>query len=75
MNKKPIGQLLKELGYVTEEQIQVALEVKKISGGLLGEILVALSFVSPSEIAEAIAIQAGKPFVDISQYQCQTLMI
>ena len=68
MNKKPIGQLLKELGYVTEEQIQVALEVKKISGGLLGEILVALSFVSPSEIAEAIAIQAGKPFVDISQY-------
>ncbi len=68
MNKKPIGQLLKELGYVTEDQIQIALEVKKISGGLLGEVLVALAFVSPTEIAEAIAVQAGKPFVDLSQY-------
>jgi len=52
MEKKPIGQLLKELGYVTEEQIQVALEVQEITGGLLGEILVQLSFVSPREIAE-----------------------
>ena len=68
MNKKPIGQLLKELGYVTEDQIQIAPEVKKISGGLLGEVLVALAFVSPTEIAEAIAVQAGKPFVDLSQY-------
>ena len=68
MDKKPIGQLLKELGYITEEQIQIALEVKNISGGLLGEILVALAFVSPVEVAEAIAIQSGKPFVDLSLY-------
>ncbi len=65
--RKPIGQLLKELGYITEEQIQVALEVQKISGGLLGEILVELGFVSPREIAEAIAQQAQKPFIDLSQ--------
>ncbi len=68
MQKKPIGQLLKELGYVTEEQIQVALEVQKINGGLLGEILIKLSFVSPREIAEAIAYQAQKPYIDLSQY-------
>ncbi|NPA52262.1 MAG: type II/IV secretion system protein [Aquificae bacterium] len=68
MEKKPIGQLLKELGYVTEEQIHIALEVKKIKGGLLGEILVALAFVSPIEVAEAIAIQAGKPFIDLAEY-------
>ena len=66
--RKPIGQLLKELGYVTEEQIKVALEVQKIKPGLLGEILVELGFVSPREIAEAIAYQAGKPFIDLTQY-------
>ena len=68
MEKKPIGQLLKELGYVTEEQIQVALEVQKINGGLLGEILVQLSFVSPREIAEAIAFQSKNPYIDLTQY-------
>ncbi|WP_456392640.1 GspE/PulE family protein [Persephonella sp.] len=66
--RKPIGQLLKELGYITEEQIQVALEVQKVKGGLFGEILQQLSFVSPREVAEAIAHQSGKPFIDLSQY-------
>ncbi len=68
MEKKPIGQLLKELGYVTEEQIQVALEVQEITGGLLGEILVKLSFVSPREIAEAVAFQSKNPYIDLTQY-------
>jgi type IV pilus assembly protein PilB len=65
--KKPIGQLLKELGYITEEQIQVALEVQKIRRGLLGEILVELGFVSPREIAEAISTQSSKPFIDLTE--------
>ncbi|SNZ02900.1 type IV pilus assembly protein PilB [Persephonella hydrogeniphila] len=69
MPHKPIGQLLKELGYITEEQIQVALEVQEVKGGLFGEILQELSFVSPREVAEAIATQSGKPFIDLSQYQ------
>ncbi|WP_457623260.1 GspE/PulE family protein [Persephonella sp.] len=68
MTRKPIGQLLKEFGYVTEEQIQVALEVQKIKGGLLGEILQELSFVSPREVAEAIARQSNKKYIDLSQY-------
>ncbi|MDQ7056690.1 MAG: type II secretion system protein E, partial [Persephonella sp.] len=68
MQRKPIGQLLKELGYITEEQIQVALEVQKVRGGLFGQILQELSFVSPREVAEAIAHQSGKPYIDLSQY-------
>ncbi len=68
MQRKPIGQLLKELGYITEEQIQVALEVQRVKGGLFGEILQELSFVSPREVAEAIAHQSGKPYIDLSQY-------
>lgn len=68
MAKKTVGQLLKESGYVTEEQIQVALEVKKIKNMLLGEILIELSFVSPREIALVVAKQSGKPFLDINEH-------
>lgn len=68
MAKKTVGQLLKESGYVTEEQIQVALEVKKIKDTLLGEILIELSFVSPREIALVVAKQSGKPFLDINEH-------
>jgi len=68
MAKKTVGQLLKEEGYVTEEQIQVALEVKKIKNMLLGEILIELSFVSPREIALVVAKQSGKPFLDINEH-------
>ncbi|PLX65900.1 MAG: type II secretion system protein E [Denitrovibrio sp.] len=68
MAKKTVGQLLKEEGYVTEEQIQVALEVKKIKDMLLGEILIELSFVSAREIALVVSKQSGKPFLDISEH-------
>lgn len=68
MSKKTVGQLLKELGYVTEEQIQVALEVKRIRDKLLGEILIELSFVSPREIALVVAKQSGRPYVDINEH-------
>ncbi len=69
MAKKTVGQLLKESGYVTEEQIQVALEVKKIKNMLLGgEILIELSFVSAREIALVVSKQSGKPFLDINEH-------
>ncbi len=68
MQHKPIGQLLRELAYISEKHINIAVEVQKIKGGLLGEILVELGFVSPKEIAQAIAYQSKKPYIDLSQY-------
>ncbi len=68
MQRKPIGQLLKELGFITEEQIQVALEVQKYVKKSIGEIFLELSFVSPQELAQAIARQSGKEFIDLSLY-------
>jgi type IV pilus assembly protein PilB len=65
MQKLPVGELLRKLGYVTEEQVRVALEVRKISPRLMGEILTELSFVSPAETARAIARQAGREYIDI----------
>ncbi len=64
--RKPIGQLLKELGFITEEQVQVALEVQKHVKKSIGEIFIELSFVSPQELAQAIARQSGREFIDLS---------
>ncbi len=62
---KPIGQLLEELGFVTEEQIKVALDVQKANPKFFGEILEDLDFVTSAEIAEAIALQNGLEYVDL----------
>ena len=69
MEKLPLGQLLLNFGYITEEQIAVAVETQNIRKKLLGELLVEQSFVSPREIALAISKQSGTPFLDVSEYR------
>ncbi|MCD8492894.1 MAG: hypothetical protein LRY51_13885 [Geovibrio sp.] len=66
MQDKQLGQLLIEMGYLTEEQLGVALSVQRVHSGVLGEILTSLAFVSSAETASAVAKQAGRPFTDIS---------
>ncbi len=68
MARKKLGELLEELGYLSKDQLEIALEVQRLEGKSLGEILVELSFVSPQELAQAIAYQAGKEFIDLSLY-------
>ncbi len=64
---KPIGQLLKEKGYINEEHIQFALKEQKASGERLGEVLVRLGIVTDYEIAKVLAEQTGYPFLDIRE--------
>ncbi len=63
--RKPLGQLLKEAGYLTEDYIQFALKEQKASGERLGEVLVRLGIVTDFEIAKVLAAQAGYPFLDL----------
>jgi len=64
--KKPIGKLLEEAGFITQEQIEVALDVQKANPKFFGEILQDLDFVTANEIAEAIALQSQLEYVDLS---------
>ena len=57
MANKPLGELLKDLGFVNETQIQVAFDVQKASPKYFGEILQDLDFVTSAEIAQATALQ------------------
>ena len=61
----PIGKLLQKLGYITQEHIEVALNVQKADRQLLGEILQNLDFVTSTEIAKAVAQQYGFDYVDL----------
>ncbi|QAR32733.1 type II/IV secretion system protein [Geovibrio thiophilus] len=66
MHDKQLGQLLIEMGYLTEEQLGVALDVQRVHSGVLGDVLTSLAFVSSAETAMAVAKQAGKKYTDIS---------
>ena len=63
--RKPLGQLLKEKGLLTEEYLRFALLEQKATKERLGEILIRLGLVTETEIAQVLAEQAGLPFEDL----------
>ncbi len=66
----PIGKILVENGFITEEQLEKALEKQKDSGGkMLGDIMLELGFVSETQLAQALSIRLKVPFVDLSTAQ------
>ncbi|MCK5111237.1 MAG: Flp pilus assembly complex ATPase component TadA [Arcobacteraceae bacterium] len=62
-----IGELLKEYGYITQEQIDIALKVQKINNTYLGEVLLSLNFTTTQEIAMTIAKQSNIEYIDIDK--------
>ncbi len=61
-----IGELLKSSGYINDKQLEIALNIKKIyPNKLLGEILKELYFVSTTEIANALALQSNKQYLNL----------
>lgn len=63
-----IGELLKKYGYVTDKQLEIADKIKKIyPNKLFGEILKELYFVSSTEIAKALSLQSGKPYINLDE--------
>jgi len=67
--QKPLGQLLKEMELLTEGQIQEALQHQRKNGGVIGEILVELGYVSKEEILLALAAQMGMEVVDLDEVE------
>jgi len=61
---RQIGALLVEAGYITQPQLQSAIEAQKRNKKRLGETLVDLGIVSELGIAVALSTQLGIPFID-----------
>lgn len=65
-NKQPvrIGDRLVELGIITQDQLNVALQEKRITGKMLGQVLVDLAFVSEEDISGFLAEKSGYEVFD-----------
>ena len=72
---KQLGELLKDHKIITEEQLAEALNKQKQEGGLIGEILVALGYAKEEEIAQALTIQYGFPFLPLQNYEIDQELI
>jgi hypothetical protein len=56
---RPLGKVLVELEFLTESQLERALDMQRGEGGKLGEILVSRGLLSGAELAQALAEQHG----------------
>lgn len=72
MQNLPIGEVLKEYGYITEDQIQQALQYQKSMTGKkmrLGELLKELNFVTESQVLEAMGKKLDLQLISLDEYE------
>ncbi len=68
MEKKRIGDLLKEAGIISDKEIGLALLEQKATRERVGDILLRLGLVTQTELAQAIARQCGIDFVELRHF-------
>lgn len=66
---KQLGELLIEKGVINNAQLERALKLQQEKGGLIGQILVMLGFATEEEIAQALTVQYGFPYLPLEFYQ------
>lgn len=60
----PIGEVLKEQGYINDDQLQQALDAQKSDRSKrLGQHLIDLGFVTEEQTLQALSVKLGEPFV------------
>jgi hypothetical protein len=67
--RKKMGEVLIDEGLVKDDQVQEALRRQRATGESFGEILVAMGFVTESDIARTLVKQSGLPYIDASRYR------
>ena len=69
MRPKQLGELLLDCKLITQQQLEEALVLQKEKGGLLGQILVSLSYLTEEAIAQALTAQYGFPYLPLGGYE------
>ena len=65
--RRPIGEILIDLGIITQEHLQQALAKQKEEGGALGAVLKELGLVSEQEMLLALGQQMGMEIVNLDE--------
>ncbi len=69
---KRIGEILIEMDLVTDAEVKEALKLQKTKGGLLGEILVGLGYITEKDLLFALGAQSGMEVVDLDDVEVPT---
>src|SRR5690606_10886664 len=65
---RKLGQILVDLGYLTEDQLWDVLEEQKQSAGeIIGHVAVRMGLVTSDQVTEALAEQWGMPVVNLEE--------
>lgn len=68
-DKQPLGDILIQSGLIGPTELGRALAAQKATGGRLGEILVAMGYLTEADVARCVANQLGIPFVPDHELQ------
>lgn len=68
VSQMAIGQILVEEGLVRAQQLEEALELQRVTGRRLGNILTEKGYLSEREFAVTLARQLDIPFFDLEEY-------
>ncbi|MFH0795972.1 MAG: GspE/PulE family protein [Candidatus Omnitrophota bacterium] len=75
MARKLLGQLLREMNLVTDDQLRVALEEQQRTGKFLGRTLVDLHFTDEKSLRRVLSIQSGTESIDLTKTELQPEII
>ncbi|BDG29572.1 GspE/PulE family protein [Thermus thermophilus] len=67
MARPKLGELLLDLGYITEDQLKAALEEQERTGDLLGQILLRRGYIKEQDLVRALADQQRAPLIHPAQ--------
>jgi type IV pilus assembly protein PilB len=67
MAKRKIGELLIERGLITDNELDFALDMQKLTHEKLGEVLISNKIVTPENIAQTLARQLEVDYVDLNK--------
>jgi type IV pilus assembly protein PilB len=75
MERKRLGDLLLEMGIITEEQLQHVLQIQKETKERLGELLIREGIVTEEQLIEVLEFQLGIPHINLYKYQIDSSIV
>ncbi|MDO5702040.1 MAG: GspE/PulE family protein [Lachnospiraceae bacterium] len=75
MKYKRLGEMLVDVGVITEEQLMEALAKQKGSGKRLGTVLVDEHFITETQLIETLRMQLGIDFIDLNKAKIDPAMV
>lgn len=70
--KRKLGDLLIDLGLISESNLNAVLEKQKITKKKLGEILIEEKYLTEREFFEVLEFQLGVPYVDLDRFSIES---